>query len=101
MASSPKKGGERADSLESLTANEPTSSDPTEASEAPEDLSRQRMAAFRERLRALLSAKEANPHRAAPITAETAPVPDDVPRDANRRIINPGGRMILTHDTPR
>jgi hypothetical protein len=48
MASSPKKGGERTDSLTS--AHAPTSSDPTETSEASGSLSSGRMAAFKKKV---------------------------------------------------
>jgi len=94
MASSTKKGSEQADTLSS--ANTPTNFNQAETSEASKNSSRGGMAGFKERLKALLATKETRLQGEAQSTIESSAVSDDVPRDANQRIINPGGRMILT-----
>lgn len=94
MASSPKTGSERADSPTS--AIEPTSPHPATASQASEGPSLGHMAAFKEKIRASLAAKNARLKDEARPTVEPSVVPDGVPRDADGKLINPGGRMILT-----
>ena len=94
MASSPKKGGEQADTLTS--ANAPTNFDLIETSKASENLSGSGMAGFKERLKALLVTKETCLQGEAQSTIESSAVSDDVPGDASQRTINPGGRLILT-----
>jgi hypothetical protein len=93
MASSPKKGSERADSLTS--AHAPTSSHPTETSEASESSSRGGAAAFIEKIQAAIAASNGN-WQGEVQTAANGAIPDNVPRDANGSIVNPGGPMILT-----
>ena len=90
MSSSPKKGSEF------TSANALTNFDLIQTSKASENQSRVGMAGFIERLKALLATKKTRLQVEAQSTIESAAVSDDVPRDANQRIINPGGRMILT-----
>jgi len=95
MASSPKTGGEQADSLKS--ANAPASADPAKTSQASEIPPRGGMAAFKEKVRATIAARAARPQdETTPRRAESYIVPPGIPRDANGKPINPGGRMILT-----